>query len=97
MTNFFKWFGRQMDDGWFSRSLLLLQFFFVWKTLDWSMAFASTALAGAIQGHTDILVGAATNIGAVFVGPQALLMLATSKYMEMRAQQPRVMQDRRTA
>jgi len=84
------WIGRQLDAGWFSRLCLMAQFYFVWWILDWSMAFASTALATKAD-----LVGAAANIAAVAAIPQALLMLATSKYMEMRSAQPRVIVDRR--
>lgn len=89
------WIGRMLDSGWFSRGLLCAQFYFVWWILDWSMAFASTALAASVQGKVDLLMGAAANIAAVAAVPQALLMLATSKYMEMRQQQPRVLKDRR--
>ena len=74
--------GRWLDDGWFSRILVVAQFYFVWWLLDWSMSFASTALATKAD-----LLGAAANIAAVAAVPQALLMLATSRYMEMRGQQ----------
>lgn len=90
--NPFTWLGRQLDNGWFSRILLMAQFWFVYWILDWSMAFASTALSTKAD-----LLGAAANIGAVAAIPQALLMLATSKYMEMRAAQPVVVSDRRGA
>lgn len=43
------------------------------------MSFASTALSTKAD-----LLGAAANIAAVAAIPQALLMLATNKYMEMR-------------
>jgi hypothetical protein len=91
---------RLLSEGWFSRALLLLQFYFVYWTLDWSMAYASTALAAVVQNpvaKADVLMGAAANIGAVFVGPQALLMMATSRYMEMRSKTPIMMADRRQA
>ena len=74
--------GKWLDDGWFSRILVVAQFYFVYWMLDWSMAFASTALAT----KTD-LMSTAASIAAVAAVPQALLMLATSRYMEMRAQQ----------
>lgn len=84
------WLGRQLDNGWFSRILVMAQFWFVYWILDWSMAFASTALATKTE-----LIGTAATIGAVAAIPQALLMLATNKYMEMRAQQPVAIADRR--
>lgn len=84
------WLGKQLDGGWFSRFLVVAQFYFVWRILDWSWAFASTALATRAD-----LMGAAAVIGAVAAVPQALLMLATNKYLEMRATQPVVMGDRR--
>lgn len=87
------WLGRQLDGGWFARILVLLQFGFVYWTLDWAMAYASTALAAV---PTRDLIGAAANIAAVAAIPQALLMLAVNKYLEMRAAQPRVIADRRT-
>ena len=40
MKNILAWIGKQLDGGWFSRILLLLQFWFVYWILDWSMAFA---------------------------------------------------------
>lgn len=86
----FAWLNRQLDGGWFSRFALIAQFYFVWRILDWSWAFASTALATRAD-----LMGAAAVIGAVAAVPQALLMLATNKYMEMRAAQPVVVGDRR--
>ena len=86
------WIGRQLDAGWFSRLCLIAQFYFVWWILDWSMAFASTALATKAD-----LLGASANIAAVAAVPQALLMLATKTYMELRAKQPRIIEDRRNA
>jgi hypothetical protein len=71
--------GRWLDEGWFSRLLVIAQFWFVYWIVDWSMAFASTALA-----MKSDLLGAAANIGAVAAVPQALLMLATNAYMQMR-------------
>jgi hypothetical protein len=73
------WIARQLDAGWFSRLLLIAQFWFVYWILDWSMAFASTALATKSD-----LMGAAANIAAVAAVPQALLMMATNAYMTMR-------------
>lgn len=84
--------AKALDDGWFSRILVGAQFWFVYWLLDWSMALGSTAVAAGRD-----LLGTAAVIGAVGAIPQALLMLATSKYMEMRAQQPRVIEDRRAA
>lgn len=82
LTQFFSWLGAGLDAGWFSRILVVAQFYFVYWILDWSMAFASTALAMKVD-----LLGASANIAAVAAIPQALLMLATNKYMEMRVQQ----------
>ena len=84
--------ARWLDDGWFSRILVAAQFAFVYWILDWSMAFASTALATKSD-----LMGSAANIGAVAAVPQALLMLATNAYMQMREKQPRMVEDRRKA
>lgn len=71
--------GKLLDAGWFSRLLVVAQFWFVYWILDWSMSFASTALATKAD-----LMGAAANIAAVAAVPQALLMLATNAYMQMR-------------
>jgi hypothetical protein len=84
------WIARQLDAGWFSRILLMAQFWFVYWILDWSMAYASTALATKAE-----LMGAAANIAAVAAVPQALLMMATNSYMQMRAQQFSAPADRR--
>lgn len=83
--------ARALDDGWFSRILVVAQFWFVYWLIDWSMAIGSTAVAAGRD-----LLGTAAVIGAVGAIPQALLMLATKGYMEMRATQPRVLEDRRT-
>ena len=77
--NFLRTIGRLLDAGWFSRLLVVAQFWFVYWILDWSMSFASTALATKAD-----LMGAAANIAAVAAVPQALLMLATNAYMQMR-------------
>lgn len=77
--NPFRSIGRLLDAGWFSRLLVVAQFWFVYWILDWSMSFASTALATKAD-----LMGAAANIAAVAAVPQALLMLATNAYMQMR-------------
>lgn len=86
--------GKWLDDGWFSRLLVVFQFWFCYHIVDWSMAFGSTALSAVPPRD---LLGAAAVIGAVAAVPQALLLLATNKYMEMRAQQPRVIAERRAA
>lgn len=82
LGNFVTTVGKWLDEGWFSRLLVIFQLWFVWFIVDWSMAFSSTALATKAD-----LMGAAANIGAVAAIPQALLMLATNSYMQMRAQQ----------
>ena len=68
-----------LDEGWLSRLFLLAQFYLAYFMVDWAMAFGSTALTVKAD-----LLGAAAIIGAVAAMPQALLMLATNKYMEMR-------------
>lgn len=70
--------------------MVAFQFWFCYFIVDWSMAYGSTALAAGRD-----LLGTAAVIGAVAAIPQALLMLATNKYMEMRAAQPMVIADRR--
>jgi len=83
---------KAFDEGWFGRFLLVFQFWFCYYIVDWSMAYSSTALATKAD-----LLGAAANIAAVAAIPQALLMLATSKYIELRATQPKIIEDRRSA
>jgi hypothetical protein len=96
VSRFFSWLGRGLDAGWFSRFALIAQFYFVYWLLDWSMSFASTALAMCVGPNSKCdLLGSAANIAAVAAVPQALLMMATSKYMEMRAQAPMLVHDRR--
>lgn len=90
--NFLAWLGRKLDTGWFARGLLIFQFWFCYYIVDWSMAYASTALA-AVPARD--LLGAAANIAAVAAVPQALLMMATGKYMELRASEPKIIPDRR--
>lgn len=68
-----------LDEGWLSRLFLLAQFYLAYFMVDWAMAFGSTALAVKAD-----LLGAAGIIGAVAAMPQALLMLATNKYIEFR-------------
>lgn len=68
-----------LDQGWLSRLFLFAQFYLAYFMVDWAMAFGSTALATKAD-----LLGAASVIGAVAAVPQALLMLATNKYIEMR-------------
>jgi hypothetical protein len=72
-----------LDQGWMSRLALVAQFLLAWKTADWSWAVGSTA----ITLNRDLL-GTAALIGAVAAAPQALLMMATNKYMEMRNAKP---------
>ena len=84
------WLGRQLDAGWFGRALVLVQVAFAWNLLTWSEAFASTALATKAD-----LVGTAGVIAATAAAPLGLITLAINKYLEMRANQPVVMKDRR--
>ena len=81
-----------LDDGWFSRILVFFQFWFCYFIVDWSMAYASTSLATG----KDLLATAAV-IGAVSGVPQGLLMMAPNAYMQMRAQKPVKIVDRRGA
>lgn len=68
-----------LDQGWLSRAFLVAQFYLAYHMLDWAMSFAGVALA-----TKQDLMGTAAVIGAVAAAPQALLMLATNKYMDMR-------------
>lgn len=68
-----------LDEGWLSRLFLFAQFYLAYFMVDWAMAFGSTALTMKAD-----LLGAAAVIGSVAAVPQALLMMATNKYMEMR-------------
>lgn len=70
-----------LDQGWMSRLFLFAQFYLAFFMVDWAMAFASTALAQT--GPKDFL-GVAAVITAVAAVPQALLMLASNKYIEFR-------------
>jgi NAD/NADP transhydrogenase alpha subunit len=65
--------------GYLAMVFLIAQFYLVYFMVDWAKAFGSTALATKAD-----LMGAAAIIGAVSAVPQALLMLATNKYIEMR-------------
>ena len=88
--NLIAWLNKQLDAGWFSRILVLSQFWLAFWLVDWSMAFASTALAAMVQGPPDgarrviDLLSVAATITAVAAVPQGLLMLATNAYMQMR-------------
>ena len=88
--NPFTWIAKALDAGWWARLMVAFQFWFCYFIVDWSMAFGSTALSTKAD-----LLGAAAVIGAVAAIPQALLMMATNKYMEMRATKPLVVTDRR--
>lgn len=86
------------SERWFSRALVAFQLWFCYFIVDWSMAFSSTALAMCSNPTVKCdLLGAAANVGAVAAIPQALLMLATNAYMQMRAQKPAEIVDRRGA
>lgn len=75
-----------LDQGWMSRGFLVAQFWLAFHMVDWAMAFASTALS--VPNRPDLL-GVAATIGAVAAAPQALLMLATNKYIELRNISPK--------
>ncbi len=67
---------------------------FAYDGYEWAKAFAGTALT--LPGKPDLLAVSAT-IGAVAGVPIAILGLGLTKYMELRAKQPRVIEDRRNA
>ena len=68
-----------LDQGWFSRGLLVTQFVLAFQIATWSWAFASTALA---MGRD--LMGVAATIAAVAAAPQAILMFASNNYVTSR-------------
>jgi hypothetical protein len=82
VKNVFSSASEILDQGWMSRGFLVGQFWLAFHMTDWAMAFASTSLA--VANRPDLL-GVAATIGAVAAVPQALLMLATNKYIEFRA------------
>lgn len=84
------WLGKQLDNGWFSRLLVVAQFWLAFSQTLWAQSFMSTALA---LGRD--LMGASAGVAAVYLGPQALLFAATKFYMDARAAQPVVISDRR--
>ena len=90
--SFLRSINKALEDGWFSRIILVSIGWFAWRVLDWSMAYAGTVLT--MEGPKD-LIGAAGVISAVGLGPLGILTLGLNKYMEMRSQQPRVIVDRR--
>ena len=87
--NFLTWLGKKLDEGWFSRLMMVGIGYFAWDVLSWSEAFASTALATKSD-----LMGTAAVLAATSAAPLGLLTLALNKYLEMRAAQPRII-DRR--
>lgn len=76
---FFQDLSDILDQGWLSRIALATQFYLVFKQSEWTWAYASTGLAS----HADLMAVAAV-ITAVAAAPQALLMLAVNKYVELR-------------
>lgn len=76
---FFSILSDILDGGWLSRIFLSAQFYLAFYMVDWAMSFANAALAVKAD-----LLGTAAIITAVAAVPQALLMLATNKYIELR-------------
>lgn len=59
--------------------ILITHLLVLFRMMDWTWAFASTALATRVD-----LMGTAAIIAAVAAIPQALLTLATNKYAELK-------------
>lgn len=59
--------------------ILITHLLVLFRMMDWTWAFASTALARGAD-----LMGTAAIIAAVAAIPQALLTLATNKYAELK-------------
>lgn len=70
---------REFVDDYDQLFILLMHLFVLFRMMDWTWAFASTALS---QGRD--LMGTAAVIAAVAAVPQALLTLATNKYAELK-------------
>lgn len=79
VKNVFKSVSDVLDQGWFSRGLLVVQFVLAFQITTWSWAFASTALAMKVD-----LMGVAATIAAVAAAPQAILMFAANNYVTSR-------------
>ena len=60
-------------------AILIVHVLVLFRMMDWTWAFASTAM---VKGSD--LMGVAAVIAAVAAVPQALLTLATNKYVEMK-------------
>lgn len=84
-----------LDSGVIRVALLVGMFYFAWNLTYWAESFASTALYQLAQGKTIEWMGIAATIGAVAAAPIGLMTLLLNKYMDMRASQPVVIQDRR--
>lgn len=74
---------RQTVDDYDQVAILVTHVYVLFRLMDWTWAFASTALAKG----TD-LMGVAAVIAAVAAVPQALLTLATTKYAELKYRNP---------
>lgn len=100
--NPFKWFESRLRVI-FEYGLIVGQFWLAFSQTAWAQAYASTALASAVQalscGNTAKgvldMMGVAAVIGAVFLGPQALLFGAVKFYLDARAKVPIVVKERR--
>jgi NAD/NADP transhydrogenase alpha subunit len=60
-------------------AILIVHVLVLFRVMDWTWAFASTALSRGAD-----LMGTAAVIAAVAAVPQALLTLATNKYVELK-------------
>lgn len=80
-----------LENGWWSRMMMVTLFWIAIDITAWSQAFASTALA--IPGKD--LLAVAGIIAAVSAAPLGLLTLSLNTYMNMRASKSVVINDRR--
>lgn len=70
---------REVVDDYDQLFILIMHLLVLFRMMDWTWAFASTALSKGSD-----LMGTAAVIAAVAAVPQALLTLATNKYAELK-------------
>jgi hypothetical protein len=70
---------REFVDDYDQLFILIMHLLVLFRMMDWTWAFASTALSKGSD-----LMGTAAVIAAVAAVPQALLTLATNKYAELK-------------
>ena len=95
--------AKALNNGLFSRCILLFILWFAYRMGEWGWAVVGTVIAKA--GPADLgpaLTGIAAAIGAVGVAPIAVMTWGLNAYQQMRAAQPRVIEqgaatDRRAA